>query len=185
MPYSAISELPPDVRDRLTADKQRQWMAVFNSTLDSGGTEAEAFQAANGVAKRKRDMDEFTIRGEITKLNEELQIAWGWAYVSKEKVDGDQVVDYSGEFAEWQEVQKTAHQFVLESGIGDVMHVLDAGHIVDSIFFSPDIQKALGIDVPVGWFVGYHIENAEVWKAVKDKTLRSFSIGGSGIKEAV
>lgn len=126
---------------------------------------------------------EFVFKGEITKRDDEQQMVWGWAYVTD--MNGQTVVDYSGESADWEEVQKAAHGFMLESREGDVMHVSPvAGHIVDSLFFSPEIQKALGIDLgKIGWFIGYHVEDPEIWQDVKAGKFQAFSIAGTAIKE--
>lgn len=59
MPYSAISELPDQIRE-LPAQRQRQWMAVWNSSYaacmkdefsKASDCESEAFAKANGVIK--------------------------------------------------------------------------------------------------------------------------------------
>lgn len=184
MPFASVSELPAAVRDRLSAAKQRQWLRVWNSVFErereDGATvadaEAAAFIQANGVVKRG-DPVEFKKFVPIEKVDEELRIVWGWAYVCEE--DGHQVVDHSGQVVDWQEVQKAAHGFNLNSRRGGVMHEDEAGVIVDTMFFSPEVQKALDIDCgKVGWFVGFRVDDDDAWAKVKSGELRMFSIGG-------
>lgn len=52
MPYSGINDpnLPEHVQE-LSADKRRQWIAVFEQVLDDTGDEGEAMQAANAAVK--------------------------------------------------------------------------------------------------------------------------------------
>jgi len=120
----------------------------------------------------------------VAKVDHEKQIVWGWAYVC-EKLDV-QVEDYSGDIFEAGEVEKAAHDFVLESRVGGVMHSGDAGVIVDSLFFSKDVQAALGIDLGrVGWFIGMHVTDADVWKRVKAGELPMFSIAGRSNSEVL
>lgn len=114
----------------------------------------------------------------IAKLDQENHIVWGWAYVVQK--NGEQVIDHSEQMIELEEVQKAAHGFIAESRIGGVMHEEPAGEIVDSIFFSEELQKALDIDLgQVGWFIGFKVSDESVWSRVLDGELRMFSIGGT------
>ena len=184
MPFASISELPTSVRDRLSPTKQRQWLEIWNSVFArerEGGAnvadaEAAAFRQANGVVKRGKPV-EFTKKVPIEKVDEELRIVWGWAYVCEEH--GETVVDHSLQIVDAAEVQKAAHGFVQNSRTGGVMHAGEAGHIVDSLFFSKELQEALGCDLgKVGWFIGFHVDDDEAWNLVKRGVLRMFSIGG-------
>lgn len=113
----------------------------------------------------------------ILEKNEEQRIVWGWAYVSEK--DDAIVVDHSGEMIDADLVQKAAHGFVRDSRAGGVVHEALAGEIVDSLFFSKDVQRALGIDLgKVGWFIGMKVHDADAWARVKSGELRMFSIGG-------
>jgi Putative phage serine protease XkdF len=115
----------------------------------------------------------------IAKVDEEQRIVWGWAYVSEEA--GQQVVDHSEEIIESAEVQKMAHGFIESSRAGGVSHTegVSGGRIVDSVFFSPEVQAALGISLgKVGWFIGYRVDDDDAWEGVKAGKYRAFSIGG-------
>lgn len=127
---------------------------------------------------------EFSKQVPILKVEDEQRIVWGWAYVTD--LDGFGVVDHSGEMAEAAEMQKAAHGFVEDSRTGGVMHSRRAGQIVDSLFFSKDIQSALGIDLgKIGWFIGFRVDDDRAWEGVKNGTLKAFSIGGSAKQEDI
>jgi hypothetical protein len=65
------------------------------------------------------------------------------------------------------------------------------GHLVESFFATEEKYVAMGIPADVaktlnqGWFVGYRIEDEEVWKAVKDGTYTMFSVHGKSKKKYV
>ena len=190
--FDSIADLPANVRERLTTEQQRQWLEVFNSvfqrTIDEGGTEAEAdaaaFAAANSVVQMRRGgpVQDFELRVPIEKVDEEKRIVWGWAYVCEKH--GVPVIDHSGDIMEAEEVEKAAHAFVLDSRQGGVMHEAEAGVIVDSIFFSQDVQKALGVSLDcVGWFIGMRVQDDAAWELVKSGKLSMFSIGGTAHTE--
>lgn len=151
--------------DKFTAAQAKAWLK------DHGHTAAK-FEAATG-----KHREPITFRADIAKVDEELRMVWGWAYVCEE--DGQKIVDYSGEVMTWQELQKCAHSF---SGYGGVMHRTKGGELVDRIMFSPHVQKALGIEVPIGWFVGYRVDDDDAWQGVLDGTYTGFSIHGTALK---
>ncbi len=65
--------------------------------------------------------------------------------------------------------------------VGKRMHrgAADKLEFVESIVFTAEVQKALGIDLGrVGWWVaGYALDDA-TWQAIKASELRALSIGG-------
>ena len=126
----------------------------------------------------------FQISVPIQKVDEEKRLVYGWASVIEE--NGIAVVDKQDEVIELDELTKAVHEF-MEIRRAKTMHVGKAtGTIVESIIFSNDIQKALGIDLKkVGWFIGVKVHDEESWKLVKDGTLKAFSIGGYALKEDV
>ena len=196
--FGSVAELPQAVRERLSPPEQAQWLEVFNSVFESTeGTEQEkeaaAFTQANGVIAAQRDKRKRRTGGvrmgfdklvPIEKIDDEQRIVWGWAYVCEER--GGQVVDHSGQVVDPDDMQKAAHGFVLDSRMGGVMHEQQGGSIVDSMFFSKDVQRALGVDLgKVGWFIGFHVDDDEAWQGVKSGKYKAFSIGGSADVEGI
>jgi hypothetical protein len=121
----------------------------------------------------------------ITKFNEELGVVYGWASVIKE--GNEYVVDRQGDVIQEDELLKAAHDFVINERNAKVMHVGEVkGEIVESLIFTDDLQKALGIDLKkVGWFIGMKLNDKEVLKQVKSGELKAFSIGGKGIRQQI
>lgn len=123
-------------------------------------------------------------KGEVIKFDEEQQIVYGWAYVAKD-AKGRVVVDKSGEYMDSPEdLENMAYGFVMKSRKGDSDHdMITKSHLVESVVFTPEKIKKMGIPdgtVPMGWWVGFKVEDAEVWKGVKSGKYGSFSIYGKG-----
>lgn len=120
----------------------------------------------------------------ILKTNDALQTVYGWASVIHK--DGQIVTDHQDDRIEEAEMVKAAHDFVTTSRHGGLLHAMTpdgqphkGGEIVESLVLTPDVQKALGIDLgQSGWFVGYHVADPDAWTLVKAGTLKAFSIGG-------
>ena len=56
-----------------------------------------------------------------------------------------------------------------------------AGILIESIVFTAEKMRVMGIPegtLPEGWWVGFHITDADVWEKVKDGTYSMFSIEG-------
>jgi len=62
------------------------------------------------------------------------------------------------------------------------------GKLVESMIFTIEKQEALGIPegvLPIGWWVGFKISDAETWSDIKSGKLNAFSIGGKALREEV
>ena len=124
----------------------------------------------------------------ILKLEDEQRIAYGWGLVNIE--DGKPVVDSQGDIVSTAVLQKAVHEFIAESREGNVMHDVDeddprygkvVAKMVDSVVMTPELQKALGIDLKkVGWLVGMKVDDDQTWQELKDGKLAMFSIEGEG-----
>ena len=115
----------------------------------------------------------------VTKLDPERQMVFGWFSVIEE---GDKpVVDKQGDIIAEKDLEAAAYHFVLNARCAGEMHSRKdgVGNLVESIVFTKETQKALGIDLGrVGGFGGFHISDAEVWQAVKAGKYAAFSWGG-------
>ena len=128
--------------------------------------------------------------GEITKIDEERKLVFGWAYIAK-STDGTVIVDKQGDFIDddW-ELESAAYRFVKDfGGVGDEMHMdVPVSRIVESVVFTPEKLEKMGLAkdaLPVGWWVGFQVEDDRVWADVKAGKYRAFSIGGAGVREKV
>lgn len=125
---------------------------------------------------------------QITKTNDEQQVVFGWASVSKD-INGQLLQDWQGDIIEPEDLEKAAFDFVLnfrDAGERHNPNLRKKGKLVSSIVFTEEVQKALNIPpgtVPVGWFVGFHIDDSKTWQEVKKGKYLMFSIEGQGIRE--
>lgn len=135
----------------------------------------------DGVYKLDRDI-RFDVP--ISKVNDELRTVYGFASVST--VKGAFLTDTQDDQVEDAVIIKAAHDFMANSRTGGLLHAMrddgrphQGGQIVESLVFTPDIQKALGVDLGVtGWFIGYRVDDDDAWSLVKSGDLKAFSIGG-------
>lgn len=126
----------------------------------------------------------------IQKFNEDQQVVFGWASVSKD-INGQLLQDWQGDIIEPEDLEKAAFDFVLnfrDTGERHNPSLRKKGKLVSSIVFTEDVQKALNIPpgtVPVGWFVGFHIDDPKTWQEVKKGKYQMFSIEGKGIRTPI
>lgn len=140
-------------------------------------TESET-KEANGHTHSLPTTKSFNLKADITKVDEDQRLVYGWFSVIEK--GGDPVIDLQGDIISEIELEKMAHQFVLNSRDAGEMHVRkNIGTLIESIVFTKEKQKALGIDLgKIGWFGGFFIENDDVWKKIKKGEYPAFSIGG-------
>jgi hypothetical protein len=117
------------------------------------------------------------MKSAIIKVDEDQHLVFGWASVASE--NDQPVVDSQGDLLDEATLEKAAYEFVLSSRRGGVMHRAIIGKLVESIVFTKEKQKALGIDLgQAGWFVGFKIDDPLVWQRVKNGDFAGFSIHG-------
>jgi len=125
---------------------------------------------------------------QVKKIDDELGIVFGWASVS-EQADGSLVFDHEGDAIFPEELEKAAYQFNLEARRATDSHdieTLGAGDLVESMVFTKDKQDQLGISVPVGWWVGFHVGDEDMRKQIRDTGERAmFSIGGTALRTEI
>lgn len=127
--------------------------------------------------------DTFEITANITKMDDEKRVVYGWASVVEK--NGEPVTDRHGDIIDVAELVDAAHEYMLEYREAHEMHKGEMlGETVESIIFTDDVQKALGIDLgQVGWFIGQKIYDDGLWEKYKKGEITAFSIGGRAIKE--
>jgi hypothetical protein len=117
------------------------------------------------------------------KLDEDRHLVWGWASVSE--LGGTAVIDKQGDVIDARTLEDAAIEYMVSCRQAGVMHQrTGVAKLVTSIVFTRDIQKALGVDLGrTGWFVGFKVEDLEVWKRIKSGELRALSIHGKGCRK--
>lgn len=127
-----------------------------------------------------KDSPLLRFRVKVEKLDEERRVAYGWASVIEE--GGEEVVDYDREIITEDDLVSYVHKFKLGGYGGKVMHAGErVSELVESLVFTKDIQRALGIDLgKVGWWVGFQYE-PKTWSRVKSGELPMFSLRGVAV----
>lgn len=122
-------------------------------------------------------------RFQIQKSNDDRMLAFGWANVSLTE-EGEQIEDWQQDMIDPEVLEDAAYQFVELYREGGEMHERGgAAVLVESMVFTQEKMKALGIPegtLPVGWWIGFKVTDADVWEKVKDGTYSMFSIEGEG-----
>lgn len=134
------------------------------------------------------DTQEFEVVGDIEKSDDEKQMVFGWCSIAKDK-GGNEIVDKQGDVLDdIDQMEHVAYDFVLHSRDGGEMHVRKGvSTLVESFVSTPEKWAAMGIPegtLPVGWWVGFKVNDANVWKSVKDGKYKMFSVHGSGTRKA-
>ena len=117
----------------------------------------------------------------IAKTDDERMLAFGWASVAI-RVDGEQIEDWQSDMIDPEDLESAAYRFVELYREGGEMHEkADVAVLVESIVFTEEKQKALGLEpgtLPVGWWIGFHVTDPDVWGKVKSGEYSMFSIEG-------
>jgi hypothetical protein len=135
------------------------------------------------------DLEEFTVSGEVSKVDEDKRLAFGWASIAY-LPDGTLVDDKQGDVLDdVEEVEKSAYDFVVDCRDGGEMHIRKGiGTLVESMVFTPEKIQAMGIPegtVPLGWWVGFRVADDDVWDRIKKGQYRMFSVHGRGTRKAL
>lgn len=137
----------------------------------------------------------------VKSANAEQQIVFGWANISL-SADGTEVVDSHDEAIAPDDLEAAAYDFVVFERSSGEDH--DAGYapdgvMVESMMFTKEKLAALATDpntgvlnddalrvmsetIPTGWWVGFHIPDAEAFARARSEKS-AFSIEGVAIRE--
>jgi len=193
MPYSRNADLPEAVRNALPADAQAIWRNAFNSveerTKDEGRAAAGAWAAVKRAGWEKNEEGEWVKKEfQIAKLDSDRHLVFGWANVSIRK-DGEQIEDHQGDLIDPEDLEDAAYVFNLQFRKTGVMHQGEAkGDLIESLVVTPEKLEAMGLEksaLPVGWWVGFHVPDDDVFAKVKDGTFAMFSVQGRAVREKV
>lgn len=126
--------------------------------------------------------EDFNLTADILKSDNDQRLVYGWASIIYE--NGEPVTDSQGDIIAEDDLLEAAHNYISQYREAKAMHEGDQiGEVVESLVFTADVQKALGIDLgKVGWFIGMKINDDVIWESVKSGSLAMFSIGGRGIR---
>lgn len=138
------------------------------------------------VFKREEEVE---LRGQISKVDEEKQMVFGWAQVVK-RTDGSIVYDRQGDFIDdVSHLENAAYDFVVNSRTGGEMHVRKGvSTMIESFVSTPEKLEAMGLPsdaLPQGWWCGWKVTDQEVWKGIREGKYPMMSVHGWGIREQV
>ena len=124
--------------------------------------------------------------GEFSKVDTDKRQVFGWASIVK--MNGEDVVDLQGDYIDIDEVEKAGYDYVIKSRKGGEMHRRDGdtpvhvSDMIESFIVTPEKIEKMGLpaDMPIGWWVGYQINDDDAWNLVKSGKRTGFSIHGRG-----
>lgn len=213
MPWSSNEDLPESVKG-LPSEAQIIFRNVANQALADGKDDAAAMQIGWGAVKqagwqksedgkwvKKSQMSPDTLRWswgdkvesitdiqKIVDVDEELGYVFGWASVVTK--GGQLIKDSQGDVILPEDLEKAVYPFVKFYRNHGENHInIGTGTLIESMVFTYEKQKALGIDLGMeGWWIGFEINKVaypEVWDKIKTGDYPMFSIGGTGTREEV
>lgn len=126
----------------------------------------------------------------ILKTDDDKRLVFGWASISI-TVDGEQLEDRQQDMIDPEDLEEAAYEYVLnfrDTGEEHIPTMRKKGKLVESCVFTEEKQRAMGIPagtIPIGWWIGFKIEDDDAWERVKNGTYRMFSIEGKANREPV
>lgn len=119
----------------------------------------------------------------ITKIDDDKRLVFGWASISI-TAEGEQLEDLQHDLIDPEDLEEAAYEFVLNFRDTGELHnpnLRKKGKLVESCVFTVEKQKAMGIPegtLPIGWWIGFKIEDDAAWEKVKSGRYKMFSIEG-------
>jgi 8-oxo-dGTP pyrophosphatase MutT (NUDIX family) len=126
----------------------------------------------------------------IYKADEDKHLVFGWASVVL-TVNGEELEDRQHDMIDPEDLEDAAYEYVLnfrDTGEEHLPGYRKKGKLVESVVLTKEKQKAMGIPdgiLPVGWWIGFKIDDEDTWQRVKNGTYKMFSIEGKAQREPV
>jgi hypothetical protein len=154
-----------------------------------GVTNKEAFCAwltHKQTGKWPAEKSSFSLSLPVAKYDESTGKVTGWAALARH--GGQPIIDHHGELILIEELEKAAHNLVLDGGAGKAgeMHDRRVGDIVESMIITKERMQALGYepagDHTEGWAVTMQLKDETAKARVKSGELQEMSIYGAAQK---
>lgn len=126
----------------------------------------------------------------ITKADEDKRLVFGWALVSADKY-GNELIDRQGDMVDPDDLEDGAYEYVLnfrDAGEEHIGTLRKKARMVESCVFTPEKMKAIGIPegtIPVGWWIGFYVDDDRTWELIKSGHYKMFSIEGKAVREPI
>lgn len=175
--------------EKVAANQTRavRTFAASTGVAGFGGGYAAGRRNSMKAAVAKSDTFETTWFGEISKVDADKRQVFGWCSLSE--INGEPVVDLQGDYVPIAEIEKSAYTYVLTSRKGGDMHERDGemplhtADMIESFVVTPEKLEKMGLpkdSLPLGWWVGFKVNDDKQWADVKDLKRTGFSIHGKG-----
>jgi hypothetical protein len=146
---------------------------------------------ANQKVKEITKSAEIVWEGEFSKVDADKRQVFGWASIVKK--DGEDIVDLQGDYISIDEIEKSAYEYVVKSRKGGNQHLrngeapLHVSDMIESFLVTPEKIEKMGLpeSTPLGWWVGYQINDDKTWQQVKSGERTGFSIHGRGVRKEI
>ena len=148
---------------------------------DGGELDLASLGFTNTDFVTKSDTEEKSF--DIFKTDDDKRLVFGWASISM-TVDGELLEDRQHDMIEPEDLEEAVYEYVLnfrDTGEEHIPTMRKKGKLVESCVFTEEKQRAMGIPagtLPIGWWIGFKIEDDTAWEKVKNGTYRMFSIEG-------
>lgn len=154
----------------------------FLSIVDQPAMEPATIALIKRAGAAGNDIAEFSATARIVKTSDEL--VWGWAFVSKHK--GEAYTDLQGDELDEESMLEVAKQFMSGDRASDTQHdEVATGEVVFAMPMTADIAKAFNVETDTHGLMIAVRPAADVMKRIKAGELTGFSLGGTGIREAI
>jgi hypothetical protein len=124
----------------------------------------------------------------IARIDEDHRIVFGWASVAFAK-SGEQVTDSHNSQIDTDDLETAAYLYTLQfRELNECHQGPSCGQLVESFMVTSEKLEMMGLQrdaLPVGWWVGFYVENDEAWEKVKKGEYTMFSIEGVAFEEEV
>lgn len=126
----------------------------------------------------------------IYKADEDKRLVFGWALVSA-KTDGQKIIDLQGDIVDQEDLEEGAYEYVLnfrDAGEEHIGSLRKKARMVESVVFTEEKMQAMGIPpgtVPIGWWIGFYVDDDRTWELIKNGTYKMFSIEGKAVREPI
>lgn len=157
-------------------------------TLDGGIFNGDNWKVNSDYKEPEQEKTEKSFS--ILKSDSDKRLVFGWASIAI-TVDGEQLEDRQQDMIDPEDLEEAVYDYVLnfrDTGEEHIPTMRKKGKLVESCVFTVEKQKAMGIPegvLPVGWWIGFKIEDDDAWERIKNGTYRMFSIEGKANREPV
>lgn len=137
------------------------------------------------TATVKKNTD-ITWEGEFSKVDSDRRQVFGYASVVE--MNGEPVVDRQGDYISIDEIEKAAYNYVVKSRKGGDMHRREGdlpyhgSDMIESFLITDEKIEKMGLppETPRGWWVGFQVNDEDLWAKVKSGERTGFSVHGKG-----